>query len=166
MSRRPPSARSGRPPSQRQLRVGEQMRHVLSEALTRDVVRDPDVAGRSITVTEVRISPDLGNATAYVVPLGTTMGGADADAVAAGLQRAAPFLRGLVGRQMQLRLREPRGVAATERSFGLPERPEHHRFSVLPRTKKWTTMNCRNISRTTRYLLRSHRWTCRKLRSR
>ena len=97
------------------------MRHVLSEALTRDVVRDPDVAGRSITVTEVRISPDLGNATAYVVPLGTTMGGADADAVAAGLQRAAPFLRGLVGRQMQLR-HVPRLTFALDTGFDRADR--------------------------------------------
>ncbi len=109
MPRRTPTARSGRPPRQRQLRVGEQIRHVLSEALAREAVRDPDVAGRSITVTEVRVSPDLRSATAFVVPLGGglgdgSMGGADADIVVAGLQRAAVYLRGLIGKEMQLRL--------------------------------------------------------------
>lgn len=107
--RRTPTARSGRPPRQRQLRVGEQIRHVLSEALAREAVRDPDVAGRSITVTEVRVSPDLRNATAFVVPLGGGLGeaaaaGRDADAVIAGLQRAAVYLRGMIGKEMQLRV--------------------------------------------------------------
>ena len=93
-------ARSGRPVSQRQLRVGEQIRHVLADLLARDEVRDPDVAGRSVTVTEVRVSPDLRNATAFVLPFG---GAGDDDAVIAGLDRAGPYLRGRIAKQLRLR---------------------------------------------------------------
>ena len=69
--------RDGRTPSQRQLRVGEQVRHALSNILLRGDLRDPDLVRTSITVTEVRLSPDLRNATAFVLPLG----GADSDKV-------------------------------------------------------------------------------------
>ena len=57
-------------PSQRQLRVGEELRHVLAQVLDRGELHDPAVQGTPITVTEVRASPDLKNATAFVVPLG------------------------------------------------------------------------------------------------
>ena len=60
----------GRAPSQRQLRVGELIRRRLSEMLQRGDVHDPDLARMSITVGEVRCSPDLRVATAYVLPLG------------------------------------------------------------------------------------------------
>ena len=83
----------------RQLRVGELLRQALSAALERGEIRDPDIAGVSITVTEVRISPDLHNATAYVVPLG----GGGSDEVIAALRRAAPFLRGAVGQAVSLK---------------------------------------------------------------
>jgi ribosome-binding factor A len=86
-------------PSQRQLRVGEELRHVLADILTRGVVRDPEVDGVSITVTEVRVSPDLRNATAMVIPLG----GADMDRVVAALRRASAFLRHEVARNVTLR---------------------------------------------------------------
>lgn len=90
------SARAGGTKSQRQLRVGELLRHALSEVLERDSVRDPDLAGVSVTVSEVRVSADLRNATAYVMPLG---GAADCETVVAALRRAAPFLRhGVAGR--------------------------------------------------------------------
>jgi len=85
--------------SQRQLRVGEELRHALAEVLSRGVLRDPDVAGASVTVTEVRVGPDLRNATAYIMPLG----GADIGPVIAGLNRAAPFLRREVARRVRLR---------------------------------------------------------------
>lgn len=85
--------------SQRQLRVGEEMRHVIARLLERGVLRDPAVAGRSYTVTEVRVSPDMKNATAFVTPLG---GEGGAEAVKA-LNHAAPHLRGLVAHEMQLR---------------------------------------------------------------
>ena len=77
----------GRPPSQRQLRVGEEIRHALSEVLGEASLRDPDLAGAAITVTEVRLSPDLKNATAFVMPLGG----------------AEPFLRGELARRLKLR---------------------------------------------------------------
>lgn len=106
MSRATHMARSGRPPSQRQLRVGEQVRHVLSELLARGEVRDPDVADHSITVTEVRVSPDLRNATAFIIPLGNiNAAGPDVvtETIIAGLRRAAPFLRGRIGKELRLR---------------------------------------------------------------
>lgn len=86
-------------PSQRQLRVGEELRHALAEVIGRGELRDPALSGVSITVSEVRASPDLRNATAFVMPLG---GGDTADVLAA-LNRAAPFLRGRVARIVRLK---------------------------------------------------------------
>jgi len=94
--------REAKAPSQRQLRVGEEIRHALAWALERGEVRDPAVIGVPVTVTEVRISPDLKNATAFIVPLG----GGDAEkiqAVVDGLNRASAFLRRMVISQVQLR---------------------------------------------------------------
>jgi len=88
-------------PSQRQLKVSEELRHALAWALERGEVHDPAVAARPLTVTEVAISPDLKNATAYVVPLGG--GTDDMSDVLAGLKRAAPFLRRVVGQRVRLR---------------------------------------------------------------
>ena len=62
------SARRGKAPSHRQLRVGEELRHALSRILARGELRDPSLADLNLTVTEVRLSPDLKNATAFVVP--------------------------------------------------------------------------------------------------
>ncbi|HLY58037.1 MAG TPA: 30S ribosome-binding factor RbfA [Stellaceae bacterium] len=90
---------SGKPQSQRQLRVGEELRHILAEVLGRGELRDPDLAGRTVTVTEVRVSPDLKQATAFVVPLG----GEHAAEVVVALRRSAPYLRGVVGHRLQLR---------------------------------------------------------------
>lgn len=87
-------------PGQRQLRVGEEVRHVLSELFTRGEVHDKALSGRTITISEVRMSPDLRHATCFVMPLG----GEDIDEVLVGLKRAAPFLRGEVGRRIRLRL--------------------------------------------------------------
>lgn len=88
-----------KPPSQRQLRVGEELRHVIANIIERGDIRDPDLAGRAITVTEVRISPDLKNATVFVVPLG----GGEVDGVLKGLKRAAPFLRHEIAHRVELR---------------------------------------------------------------
>jgi ribosome-binding factor A len=93
------TARHGRPPSRRQLRVGEEIRHALSRILARGAVHDPDLEGVSVTVTEVSVSPDLKNATAFVMPLA----GAAGDATLAALRRAEGFLRGQVAREVQLR---------------------------------------------------------------
>ena len=87
------SRRASGHPSQRQLRVGELVRHAVSQVLERGEVHDPEIAGKSITVTEVRMSPDLKVATAYVMPLG----GVDDVAVVEALGRVSPFLRRRIG---------------------------------------------------------------------
>ncbi|KFB11309.1 30S ribosome-binding factor RbfA [Nitratireductor basaltis] len=79
-------------PSQRQLRVGEQARHALSEMLQRGEILDPAIENTVISVSEVRMSPDLKIATAYVAPLGQQDGKAVVDA----LNRNARFIRGRV----------------------------------------------------------------------
>lgn len=88
-------------PTQRQLRVGEELRHALAQVLERGELHDPAVQDTPITVTEVRTSPDLKNATAFVVPLG----GDDETTkrVLEGLRRAAPFLRHCLAERVQLR---------------------------------------------------------------
>lgn len=106
-------------PSQRQLRVGEAIRHALSETLMRGDLHDPALAGRSVTVTEVRVSPDLKNATAFVMPLG----GGDAADVVAALKRAAPFLRGQVARAVRLKYAPQLGFQ-TDTSFEHADRIE------------------------------------------
>jgi ribosome-binding factor A len=88
-----------RPQSQRQLRVGEELRHRLALLLRPGELRDPALRDASITVTEVRVSPDLKNATAYVMPLA----GANADEIMSGLKRSAPYLRAMVARTVELR---------------------------------------------------------------
>ena len=100
-------------PSQRQLRVGEALRHALSDVLERGNLRDPALRNISITVTEVRASPDLKNATAFVMPLG----GKAADAIVEALGRAAPFLRNAIAQQVELR-HVPRLQFEVDRSFG------------------------------------------------
>jgi ribosome-binding factor A len=85
---------------------------VLVEVLARGQLRDPDLQGVSITVAEVRMSPDLKHATAYVMPLG----GGKVDDVVKALRRAAGFLRGEVARAVRLRVAPEIGFAA-DRSF-------------------------------------------------
>ncbi len=87
------------PRSVRLLKVGETIRHALSAIFQREEFRDPALKGVSVTVSEVRVSPDLRNATAYVVPLG----GNHQDDVIAALNRAAAFLRGCLGRSIRLK---------------------------------------------------------------
>jgi len=106
-------------PSQRQLRVGEELRHALAQLLARGELRDPELAGVPITVTEVRASPDLKNATAYVMPLG----GGEETAVLKALQRAAPFLRGRLGREVTLKF-TPALTFEIDNSFAEAERIE------------------------------------------
>src|SRR5262245_30035395 len=85
--------------SQRQLRVGELIRHALSEMLTRGEVHDPVLEGHMITVPEVRMTADLRLATIYVMPLG----GRDQDEVIAALDRNKKFLRGEIARRVRLK---------------------------------------------------------------
>lgn len=86
-------------PTQRQLRAGELVRHALVDILTHEELRDPDLKGVSVTIGEVRASPDLKHMTAFVSALGPT----DPRIVAAGLTRCAGFLRGRLARQIELR---------------------------------------------------------------
>ena len=85
--------------SQRQLRVGEALRHALSKILRDGECRDPALENASSTVTEVKVSPDLRNATAFVMPLA----GTNAAEILAGLKRSAAFLKGLLAREVPLR---------------------------------------------------------------
>ncbi|MCV3205857.1 30S ribosome-binding factor RbfA [Mesorhizobium sp. YC-39] len=87
-------------PSQRMLRVGEQVRHALSETLQRGEITDPLIENAVVSVSEVRMSPDLKIATAFVSPLGVK----DTDAVVEALNKHAKFVRGRVSgalRQMK-----------------------------------------------------------------
>jgi ribosome-binding factor A len=84
-------ARGG--PSQRQLRVGEMLRHALAEILNRNEIRDPDLDGVSVTITQVKPSPDMRYATVYCEPLG----GERAKETVAALNRHKGFLRGEMG---------------------------------------------------------------------
>ena len=86
-------------PSQRQLRAGELMRHALVEILREEDITDPALDGVSVTVTEVRMSPDLRHATVFVEPLG----GTHAPEVVDGLNRHAKFLRGRLGKQIEMK---------------------------------------------------------------
>jgi ribosome-binding factor A len=85
--------------SQRQLRVGEEIRHLLAELLERGEMRDPDLRESRITVTSVDVSPDLRNATAFIMPLG----GQDKERLLAAMKRAAPWFRARVSEKAGLR---------------------------------------------------------------
>ncbi|HEY8268142.1 MAG TPA: 30S ribosome-binding factor RbfA [Xanthobacteraceae bacterium] len=86
-------------PGQRQLRVGELVRHALSEMLIRADVHDPVLAAHTVTVPEVRMSPDLRLATIYVMPLG----GRDQAEIMAALERHKKYLRGEISRRINLK---------------------------------------------------------------
>jgi ribosome-binding factor A len=110
--------------SQRQLRVGELIRHTLADMLTRGEVHDPVVEGHMITVPEVRMSPDLRLATIYVMPLG----GRDRSDVLAALERNKRYLRGEIGRRVNLKF-------APDIRFRIDERfDEAERIEKLLRT--------------------------------
>ena len=81
-------------PSNRQLRVGEVLRHALAEILYRNEIRDPDLDGVSVTITQVRPSPDMRYATVYCEPLG----GKNGKEIVAALNRHKGFLRGEMGK--------------------------------------------------------------------
>ena len=106
-----------RRPSQRQLRVGEEVRHVLARVLREGECHEPALETASITVTEVRMTLDLRNATAFVMPLG----GSNAGVILAALNHCAGFLKGLIGRELALRNTPNLGFALDD-SFGQAER--------------------------------------------
>jgi ribosome-binding factor A len=116
-SRQVASGAGYRGPSQRRLRVGEEVRHALARVLQEGECRDPVLESASITVTEVRMSPDLRNATAFVMPLA----GTNANEILAALKHCAGFLKGLIGRQLALR-NTPNLVFALDDSFDQAER--------------------------------------------
>jgi len=106
-------------PSQRQLRVGEELRHALARILGHGGFGDPVLAGANVTVTEVRMSPDLRHATAFVVPLG----GGDMARLVEALNRAAGFLRARLAEEVELRFL-PRLVFEADLSFDQASRIE------------------------------------------
>ena len=110
--------------SQRQLRVGEIVRHAVADILAQGAVHDPELEGHIITVPEVRMSPDLKLATVYVIPLG----GQDTDVVLAALARNKKFLRGEVAHRVNLKF-------APDLRFRVDERfDEAERIDKLLRT--------------------------------
>jgi ribosome-binding factor A len=120
------SNRDTHEPSQRQLRVGEVVRHTLSELLIRGDVHDPVIQTHLITVPEVRMTGDLRLATIYVMPLG----GKDAEAVLAALEHNKKFLRGEIARRVNLKF-------APEIRFRIDERfEEAERIEKLLRTPR------------------------------
>ena len=106
-------------PSQRQLRVGEELRHALVEILRDSHARDPDLQNLNVTVTEVRVSPDLKNATAFIMPLG---GEREAEIVQA-MNRAAPYFRTRLAQLVKLRF-APSVSFMLDTSFGYAEEIE------------------------------------------
>ena len=86
-------------PSQRQLRVGEALRHALAEVLARNEIRDPDLDGVSVTVTQIKPSPDMRYATVYCEPLG----GQNGKEIVAALNRHKGFLRGEMGHRLTMK---------------------------------------------------------------
>lgn len=119
--------------SQRQLRVGEELRHVLSEVLREAHFRDPDLAGAIVTVTEVRVSPDLRNATAFVMPLA----GREMDKTIAALNRAQAYIRMEAVQRINLRL-APTFTFKPDESFDAARRVDDvlHRPEVQADLKK------------------------------
>ncbi len=94
-------------PSQRQLRAGELIRHALVEVLREEEIHDPALEGVSVTVTEVRMSPDLKHATCFVEPLGagvdTAPTAGHVEEIVKALNAHARFLRGVLGRHIDMR---------------------------------------------------------------
>ena len=103
---------SSKPPSQRQLRVGEELRNALAQIFAHGETHVPVLDSSSITVSEVRISPDLKNATAYVMPLA----GNNREAVFAALKENTGRIRSLIGKRVVLRA-VPRLVYKIDESY-------------------------------------------------
>lgn len=92
----------GKPPTQRQLRAGELVRHALVDILAREEFRDPALAGVSVTIGEVRCSPDLRHANVFVTSLGLDSS-EDRRTLADALNRVSSFLRGRLGREIEMK---------------------------------------------------------------
>ena len=87
------------PEGQRQQRVGEEIRHALARIIERGHFRDPELAGVSVTITRVRMSPDLRHGTVGIL----RFGGGDSAALAKALNRAAAYFRGQIAHEVRLR---------------------------------------------------------------
>jgi ribosome-binding factor A len=120
------ASHAGKGPSQRQLRVGELLRHTLVEILRKADIRDPDLEGVSVTVTEVRPSPDMRHAMVFVQPLG----GEKVETVIEALNRSRAFLRGQLGHAIALKF-TPELRFVEDRSFA-----EAARIDDLLRSEK------------------------------
>lgn len=101
----------------RLLRVGETIRHALSEILSRNIVHDPVIYGTSITVTAADVSPDLRNAVIFVQPLG----GENSDEIVEALNKASAFLRGHLGKMVHIKYL-PKLVFELDKSFDVAGR--------------------------------------------
>jgi len=88
-----------RAPSQRQLKAGELIRRALAEIISKEHLREPALKGVSVTISEVRASPDLKHAIVFAAPLG----GGDIDLVIAALNKCSRFLRGKLGKEMEMK---------------------------------------------------------------
>lgn len=95
----PAKNKSGKPPSQRQLRVGELVRHCISDLLSRREIHDDALERSIVTIPEVRMSNDLRVATVYVMPLG----GGDEEKIIKALAANHKFIRGVVARAVNLK---------------------------------------------------------------
>lgn len=113
-------------PTQRQLRAGELLRHALAEILQREPLRDPALDGVSVTISEVRVSPDMKQASVYAAPLG----GLNQEETIVALNRVAPYLRGLLGKKIEMKFtpallfRNDETFAEAERIDALLARPD------------------------------------------
>ena len=120
---------NSRGPSQRQLRVGEMLRHALAEVLRENEIRDSDLDGVSVTITQVKPSPDMRYATVFCEPLG----GKNAKAIVAALNRHKGFLRGEMGHRIttkftpDLRFVEDESFAEAEKIETILKSPEVQR---------------------------------------
>jgi ribosome-binding factor A len=115
-------------PTQRQLRVGEEIRHALSEIFTEGTIYDTDLGSSSITVSEVRVSPDLRNATAFVMPLG---GVQDEKKFLQALKRLTPLLRMRMTKRINMKF-SPELSFRVDNSFNNASHIEALLQSVLP----------------------------------
>ncbi|MDB4219108.1 30S ribosome-binding factor RbfA [Emcibacteraceae bacterium] len=106
-------------PSQRVLRVGENIRHALSDIFLRGEIRDPTLEGVSVTVTEVRCSPDLRNATIFVMPLA----GKNEKKVVEGLNENVKFIRGQLSKMVRMKYL-PNLKFISDHSFGTVDHME------------------------------------------
>lgn len=108
---------SAKGPSQRQLRAGELIRHALVDIMQRETLREPALDGVSVTLSEVRLSPDLKHAHVFAAPLG----GERQQEVIEALNRVAPYLRGLLGKKIEMKY-TPALIFKSDQTFAEAER--------------------------------------------